>query len=743
MGTHKTSAAWLAAATLATLTSDARAQQFTELPGAFPGAPRWTAGVECADIDLDGDLDVFFADGEGFTGPGIKAQNVLMVNQLAQSGTLSFTDESLARLGPRTSHAKNVTTGDVDSDGYVDALYANAFNTDIPFLYMNRGASQPGFFDFESTSRGFTESFSSSGACFADVDLDGDLDVVISDSGLSFLSGLGDRPRLFTNDGTGVFTEQPTALGAPNKVAHMDVQMADVDGDFDLDFIGTNRANNTGGNHYLLLNDGTGTFADHSDELISDALFAYEMEPADLDGDGDADLFALGLAGPQPGVLDNRTRQGGMQMFQAMSPLAGHVEDSEVAFLDWDNDSDLDVIVGSRATDEQAWRNDGGLVFVPEAGLLPAVGDSTLDLTVGDLDNDGTYDLITTQGQTPGASWANRVFLNGGTVDDVPPVVTAIHDPPVSVPLGDVVVLAKVQDQVLDDGVNYLKARAFSTVPFGAPQATVAIDSVSFLPAQLTVTAGTRVIWNNLSGVDQSVTSTGANSTFDSGLTTDTVEYVFVRPGVYTFTSLGNGATGQVTVTGNATVTEGTYAGGGIFRFVMPDSSFGAGVQLHYELELTDWPGNVTITDSRSVLLGNCTWGNVCQTSPNSLTQGAVMSIGGTTSVSANNMVLECDGLPRGTAGIFYYGPQQVQVPFGEGFRCIGAGGVGIIRLRAIFADDTGHAEFALDFTDPPNAIGVINPGSLWFFQHWYRDVDAGGLPTVNFSDAVRVNFCP
>ena len=100
----------------------------------IPGTPRWSEGVEACDVDLDGDLDLFFADGDGFSSAGAQRQNVLVINQLIETGSSSFTDESLARLGARTSNGKGVTCADVDADGWPDALYANGFNTDRPFL---------------------------------------------------------------------------------------------------------------------------------------------------------------------------------------------------------------------------------------------------------------------------------------------------------------------------------------------------------------------------------------------------------------------------------------------------------------------------------------------------------------------------------------------------------------------------------------------------------------------------------
>ena len=75
----------------------------------------------------------------------MKRQNVLLINKLIELCALSFVDESVARLGAIVSHAKGVTTGDVDNDGWVDALFCNAFSTDVPFLYMNLGSASPGF----------------------------------------------------------------------------------------------------------------------------------------------------------------------------------------------------------------------------------------------------------------------------------------------------------------------------------------------------------------------------------------------------------------------------------------------------------------------------------------------------------------------------------------------------------------------------------------------------------------------
>ena len=140
-----------------------------------------------------------------------------------------------------------------------------------------------------------------------------------------------------------------------------------------------------------------------------------------------------------------------------------------------------------------------------------------------------------------------------------------------------------------------------------------------------------------------------------------------------------------------------------------------------------------------------CAVTSYCQTSPNSIGPGALMSHVGTTSIAANDFTLVSAGAKPNQFGLFYYGPNQVQIPFGDGFRCVGGGAIGTFRLNPVaLTNGVGVAMRLVDLTAAPAASGpgAITSGSTWNFQHWYRD-PVGGPAGFNFSDGLSATFCP
>jgi len=122
-----------------------------------------------------------------------------------------------------------IALGDVDGDGMVDLFLARTEGGSV--LYRNLGHWQ--FEDITATAGVGAPGRFSTGAALADVDGDGDLDLVL-------LATTGPN-AIFINDGAGRFTEHGADLGiAPSGKGATTAALADVDGDGDLDLYVTN-----------------------------------------------------------------------------------------------------------------------------------------------------------------------------------------------------------------------------------------------------------------------------------------------------------------------------------------------------------------------------------------------------------------------------------------------------------------------------------------------------------------------
>ena len=155
-------------------------------------------GRACADFDGDGDLDVYstnISDPTGFYGMGFG--NVLYENQLADSGSFSFIDRA-ADLGIEdTAWGWGTTFADLDLDGDFDLVAVNVFDEWI--LNQNPMLNTPSVLFVSEGGTGFTRQTGTgldlprdSRALVAfDYDRDGDLDLLVTN--------LAQRVQLFEN----------------------------------------------------------------------------------------------------------------------------------------------------------------------------------------------------------------------------------------------------------------------------------------------------------------------------------------------------------------------------------------------------------------------------------------------------------------------------------------------------------------------------------------------------------------
>ena len=321
-----------------------------------------------ADIDGDGDLDVFIGNSDG---------NTIFFENTGSSSAAAFAASSanpfrLADVGFESSPA----FADIDGDGDLDAFIGNSYGETI--FFENTGSSSAAAFAASSANPfGLADVGFQSSPAFADIDGDGDLDAFIgrSDGDTIFFENTGSSSAAaFTGPATNPFgfvgvggTASPT--------------FADIDGDGDLDaFIGR-----SDGDTIFFENTGSSSapaFAAASTNPFGLADVGYFASPtfADIDGDGDLDAFIGEFYGST--IFFENTGSSSAPAFAAPSAnpfgLADVGYTASPTFVDIDGDGDLDAFIGEISGDTIFFENigcgNGGLDAGEECDDGNAVG---------------------------------------------------------------------------------------------------------------------------------------------------------------------------------------------------------------------------------------------------------------------------------------------------------------------------------------------------------------------------------
>jgi len=126
---------------------------------------------------------------------------------------------------------------------------------------------------------------------------------------------------------------------------------------------------------------------------------------------------------------------------------------------------------------------------------------------------------------------------------------------------------------------------------------------------------------------------------------------------------------------------------------------------------------------------------------------GARLLAGGSNSVAEDDLVLSARGVPRDQFGLLYMGMGTIEVPFGDGLRCVSSGGAGLFRFPAMFSGTEGLIQLGpglVEFTQTSFPFaGQIRAGQTWNFQAWFRDPGGPCNRGFNLSNAVGVVFRP
>lgn len=270
----------------------------------------------------------------------------------------------------------HIAVADINKDGLDDFFIGGAKGQPGKMFLQNRQGKFIGINEELFAADSAAEDVD---GLFFDADNDGDQDLYVVSGGNEYRDGnplLNDR--LYLNDGRGRFTKSSAVPDIPvNKTC---VTSADVDGDGDTDlFIGVgNRAGEYGQivSSYLLLNNGKGVFSMEKEEIGKELWkmgSITDADFADMDGDGDADLVVVGewLA---PAVYIN-TKGRFVKASESGMPTGWW---QTVLLEDIDHDGDKDIIAGNYGMNSR----------------LSATRDAPLLMYDFDYDNNGTREQV-------------------------------------------------------------------------------------------------------------------------------------------------------------------------------------------------------------------------------------------------------------------------------------------------------------------------------------------------------------
>lgn len=295
-------------------------------------------------------------------------------------------------------NGSGVAAGDVDGDGWCDVYFCGLKDTDNR-LYRNLGHWR--FADVTAAAGVACSGLDATGAVFADLDGDGDLDLIVNT--------LGSGTLLFFNDGRGRFTPAPAPLN-PNR-GGTSLALADADGDGRLDLYVANY-------RVWTLTDAPGTRFGvkriegqpvvtlvngrplTDPEWTNRFRFTIELGPGGQgrfahEELGEADVFYHNLG---QGRFAPVPFTSGVFLDEDGRPLAQPLFDWGLAvlFRDLNGDGAPDLYVcNDFSTPDRLWWNDGrGKFRLAPRTALRQTSLASMAVAAGDLDRDGHDDLV-------------------------------------------------------------------------------------------------------------------------------------------------------------------------------------------------------------------------------------------------------------------------------------------------------------------------------------------------------------
>ncbi len=280
--------------------------------------------------------------------------------------------------------SRDAKAADIDADGDLDLIIA--VEGDANRILINNGSA---VFTDETVNRLPPSAFNGRDVAIADFNVDGLLDIF-------FANANPPLDAIYFNIGDGFFAQ------SANRISNQRQSFTALAYDFNLDgspglLLGNN------GQNLIFINSGNGFFVNQTGVRLPAFTtgVTYDLELTDVDKDGDRDLLTANspfnrlYLNTEQGFFVNRTES-------FLPVFTGEIETRDIELADIDSDGDLDIYfanvlpfqTGANAPDRLLVNTDEGAFVNVTDSQLPFVGTNTLDAEFMDIDLDGDADIL-------------------------------------------------------------------------------------------------------------------------------------------------------------------------------------------------------------------------------------------------------------------------------------------------------------------------------------------------------------
>ena len=368
--------------------------------------------------------------------PSAPVAHLRFANAAPAAGIDYFHD--FATRSMSTMAVAGVAVGDVDADGWLD-LYVAQGDTGTNLLYRNTSAGGSLHFVEEAALRGVAMATAnlSAGPAFADFDGDGDDDLFVGSVGYDSLrvfanDGGGQFSDVTASTGLDALVrENNVSMAFADYDGDGDLDL------FIAHWTFTDGERPAGSPQLLWRNDGDGSFTDVSDtSLMTGAALSFDVDYtftptfADIDGDADPDLLLVADNNLSQVIVNDGDQGGGLVTFRRITDDGVITDQAGMgsAVADFDNDGDLDWFVSSIEEQGNRDRNgnryyrnlgDGQFEEITDIANLRG-GHWGWAACAADFNNDGHLDIFHVNGIGEAAGTSefvfdpSRLFINDG-----------------------------------------------------------------------------------------------------------------------------------------------------------------------------------------------------------------------------------------------------------------------------------------------------------------------------------------